>query len=213
MPLTTEEIWQQLGDSLRGFLRRRAAAGRVDDLLQEVFLRVHRGLDQLADAEHVGPWVYRIARNVLVDDARARRPETIDGELPEPLAHDAHEAGEEPPGAAIGAVVARMAENLPETYREAIRLHELLGLPQREVAQRLGLTLPGAKSRIQRGRQMLRGMLLACCHVEFDRRANPIALRPRRACPVCACDDGTCDEGSRDEGLRGEGTAPPDGRL
>lgn len=193
MPLSTEDIWHELGDSLRGFLRRRAPPDRVDDLLQEVFLRIHRGLEQLDDEELVAPWVYRIARNVLVDALRARRSEALadDLELPEPPAAEP-EPG--PPGAALAPVVAQMAETLPEPYRQAIQLHELQGLPQREVAARLGLSLPGAKSRIQRGRQLLRQLLLACCHVEFDRRDNPIALVPRSSCPLCACDSG-CEPG------------------
>ena len=197
MSLGTDQVWDSFGASLRGFLARRAPADRVDDLLQEVFLRVHRGLDALRDDEHLAAWVHRIARNVLTDAYRAEgagpdREPLPDGDT---LAADDDDAGGPAgPGrtdghADVAESVARMAERLPETFREAVRLAEIEGLPQKEVAERLGLSLSGAKSRIQRGRDHLRGMILQCCHVEFDRRRRPIALVPRNdGCPAC-CDE------------------------
>jgi RNA polymerase sigma-70 factor (ECF subfamily) len=63
---------------------------------------------------------------------------------------------------------------------------ELDGKTQRELARAAGLSLSGAKSRVQRGREQLKTLLLACCHVEFDRRGGVIAYEPRPgACRVC----------------------------
>ena len=77
---------------------------------------------------------------------------------------------------------------MPEGYREAVQLAELEGLSQQEVAERLGLSLSGAKSRIRRGRGMLKEALEACCHFEFDRRGNMTDYEPkpdRNVCPDC----------------------------
>ncbi|MBI3467599.1 MAG: winged helix-turn-helix transcriptional regulator [Planctomycetes bacterium] len=74
-------------------------------------------------------------------------------------------------------------------YREAIRLAEIEGLSQQEVAERLGLSLSGAKSRIQRGRAMFREALERCCQFEFDRRGNLLDVNPRPDRTVCKnCD-------------------------
>ncbi|MFT4626486.1 MAG: catechol 2,3-dioxygenase-like lactoylglutathione lyase family enzyme [Myxococcota bacterium] len=61
-----------------------------------------------------------------------------------------------------------MVAALPERYREAVRLSELEGLSQAEVATRLGLSPSGARTRVQRGRKRLLADLLACCPVRFE---------------------------------------------
>jgi RNA polymerase sigma-70 factor (ECF subfamily) len=74
-----------------------------------------------------------------------------------------------------------MAEELPEIYREPLLMADFEGLPQREVAQRLGLTLSGAKSRVQRGRALLGEHLARCCEVELDAEGRVADFR-RREC-------------------------------
>lgn len=80
-----------------------------------------------------------------------------------------------------------MIDALPEPYREAIVLTELEGLTQKTLAQRLGISVSGAKSRVQRGREQLKQMLHECCSFEFDRRGKVIECEPRSrdACGEC----------------------------
>ena len=81
-----------------------------------------------------------------------------------------------------------MIELLPEDYREAILLTEYHGLTQQQMAERLGISLPAAKSRVQRGKKLLRELLLACCHFQFDRQGKVIDYYPRCQC----CADAAC---------------------
>jgi RNA polymerase sigma-70 factor (ECF subfamily) len=74
---------------------------------------------------------------------------------------------------------------LPEKYREALRFAEVDGLTQQKVADRLGLSLSAAKSRIQRGRVMLKDVLEQCCRFEFDRRGNLMDIDPKPDRTVC----------------------------
>lgn len=84
-----------------------------------------------------------------------------------------------------------MVEQLPVPYREAILLTEYQGLTQRELAQRLNLSFSGAKSRVQRGREKLKQMLLDCCHFVFDRRGGILAYHPgNECCLTCSCNIG-----------------------
>jgi RNA polymerase sigma-70 factor (ECF subfamily) len=80
-----------------------------------------------------------------------------------------------------------MVTALPGPYREALLLTEYAGLTQQELAVRAGISLSGAKSRVQRGRERLKQLLLDCCHVELDRRGGIIDYRPN--CAGCSCDD------------------------
>jgi RNA polymerase sigma-70 factor (ECF subfamily) len=186
----TQEIWERFSAQLHGFLARRLADPHdADDLLQEVFLRVHTRIDTLREGGRLAPWVYQIARNVLTDHYRSRRPT---GELTEELAQ--RQAAETTGGAEveldpqqrIASYLAGLVQALPDTYQEAVRLAELEGLTQAEVARRLGLSVSGAKSRVQRGRRLLRAQLLECCHFEFDLRGKVIDYHPRpRCCEHC----------------------------
>src|SRR5437764_10633051 len=68
---TTDAIWTHLSSDLRRFIRRRVSDDHVaDDLVQETFVRVHRSIDTLRDADHLAAWLYRIARNVIHDHHR-----------------------------------------------------------------------------------------------------------------------------------------------
>ena len=73
-----------------------------------------------------------------------------------------------------------MIDRLSPDYREAITLVELEGLTHQEAANKLGLSIPGMKSRVQRGRQQLRHMLDECCLIELDRRRAVIEYQQRK---------------------------------
>ncbi len=197
-------IARAFGDELSAFLRRRVGdVATADDLLQEVFLRVHGRAHQIRDEERVAGWVFRIARNVVADHYRrgdgrdARRSagdvalsplERTRGELELGRSLRADPEAEE---LAAGDVrlaqwLAAVVERLPEHYREAIRLVELEGVPQREAAERLGLSRSGLKSRVQRGRALLRRELERCCDVELDRRGRPYDYKARSGRSGCS---------------------------
>jgi RNA polymerase sigma-70 factor (ECF subfamily) len=83
-----------------------------------------------------------------------------------------------------------MVDRLPEPYREAIILTEYEGRTQKELAEYLGISLSGAKSRVQRAREKLKIMLLECCYFEFDRRGKVIDYHSRsEPCLICSCCD------------------------
>jgi RNA polymerase sigma-70 factor (ECF subfamily) len=80
-----------------------------------------------------------------------------------------------------------MIERLSKDYREAIVLVEFDGLTQQAAAGRLGISLPGMKSRVQRGRKLLRRMLDDCCLIELDRRGGVVDFHSRQdGCDPCS---------------------------
>jgi RNA polymerase sigma-70 factor (ECF subfamily) len=79
-----------------------------------------------------------------------------------------------------------MMSLLPPEHREALELAEIEGLSQQAIAERLGLSLSGAKSRVQRGRAALREVVEACCRVDFDRRGQVLDWERREGgCTSC----------------------------
>jgi RNA polymerase sigma-70 factor (ECF subfamily) len=81
---------------------------------------------------------------------------------------------------AITASIHHFLAELPETYREPVRLAELEGLPLAKIALRMNRSLTAVKSRVRRGRQMLRARMQACCRFEFDRLGQVIGWERRR---------------------------------
>ncbi|NCF09233.1 MAG: RNA polymerase sigma factor SigZ [Gammaproteobacteria bacterium] len=164
----SERIWHDYHARLLGFIAARVSdTTEAEDLLQEVFLRIHRHIDSLESAEHLQGWIYRITRNVIIDHHRKQRP-TVDLpddlEAPETEVDDVHHE--------LEGCLAPMIAALPDPYRHALQMTELEGLTQREFADREGLSISGAKSRVQRGRAMVKAMMLDCCHLEFDHQGR-----------------------------------------
>lgn len=184
MTVNVENIWQEFSTRLRQFIRSRVTDdATADDILQDVFLRIQKRLSQLDDSSKLQSWIFLIARNAVIDHYRVRK-ETV--ELPETLVDET--AGDDPDIEGLKIAFRRMIDALPEPYREAIVLTELEGLTQKELAERLGISLSGAKSRVQRGRERLKQALVDCCKFEFDRRGRVIDCSPRTqgSCEECA---------------------------
>ena len=92
-------------------------------------------------------WIYQVTRNAIIDYYRSHKSHV---ELPEtlitPEKDDTETARQEIEGCMLPLI-----KNLPDGYREAAMLSEIEGLTQKHVAEKLGLSLSGAKSRVQRG--------------------------------------------------------------
>ena len=177
MHLTTVEVWDAFHNKIRQYILKRVTdPDDAEDILQEVFLKIHNSIGQLENKERLPAWLYRICRNAVIDYYRARRREI---DLSEDLAVETA-TYESDPETELAAGLRGMIGCLPEKYRQALILTELDGMKQAELADHLNLSLSGAKSRVQRGREMLREELLACCHFEFDRRGKIIHYVPRR---------------------------------
>lgn len=188
--------WQELHGNLRVFVARRVRnPADVDDLVQRVLLQLVKGLGTLRDAERLYPWVYRTARNAIIDHYRAAgsRRELAAGDAGDIEASAVQPTSlDEDEGAALrelAACLAPMLDQLPPAYQEAIRIIDLEGVPQQEAARSAGVSLSGMKSRVQRGRQRLRAALEACCRIEMDRRGD-ISAYATRDPAGCECGDG-----------------------
>jgi RNA polymerase sigma-70 factor (ECF subfamily) len=179
MNRSTAEVWEDFSQPLLEFIARRVADPDVaEDILQEVFIKIHTNLETLQDQERLVPWLYQVARNKVIDHYRAQRPLE---ELSETIAVEP-EPGEDEPEAHVAYAVKEMLGCLPEKYRQALFLTEIKGVRQTELAEKLGISVSGAKSRVQRGREMLREALLECCHFEFDLRGQVMDYIPRPGC-------------------------------
>ncbi len=189
-PPATEVIWHEFQERLRAFVSRRVRRpADVEDILQEVFMRIHRGIDSIQQRDRLPAWVFQITRNAIIDHYRsaALHPEAAPEEIdtPAPVADGKDLQGLEELSTCLEPMIAA----LPEAYRDAIRSTELNGLTQVEAARRAGLGLSGMKSRVQRARRQLKTMLDECCRIEVDRRGGILdySVRDARKSPCGPC--------------------------
>jgi RNA polymerase sigma-70 factor (ECF subfamily) len=180
--IAAQSPWPELQKKLRPFIARRVnESADVDDILQEVFLRMQRGLGGLREEERFGPWLYQVARSAIVDHHRAAAKRNTNEVPEEDLAVGPPAENPEHDNAAcdLANAVAPFVALLPSPYREALTLVELEGLTQREAADMMGISVSGMKSRVQRGRALLREALEACCRISTDARGKVIECTPR----------------------------------
>jgi RNA polymerase sigma-70 factor (ECF subfamily) len=174
----------------------------AEDLVQDVFLRVVRHADTLRSADRPEAWLFQVARNALRDSLRARlrrdgRTDALDVDLPA----EADEAADHAAEAELAPCLTAMIGRLAEPYRTAITLTSLRGITQAEAARELGVSVSGMKSRVQRGREQLRGMLVRCCAIDVDVRGGVSDFHKRdpNACDApqpttspASCGSGSC---------------------
>ena len=170
-------VWKNLYEPLHRFVLRRVKQEDVaDDIVQEVFLRLQLYVSKLRDPGKLDQWLYQVARNAINDHFRQNKrqqdlqvaPMASSDDTDENLNHQLVEW------------LPHAIELLPEKYREALRLTEIEGLSQKELAERLDISYSGAKSRVQRGREKLKEVILQCCEVQTDRYGNVLHYQSRQ---------------------------------
>ncbi|MGM0546942.1 MAG: RNA polymerase sigma factor SigZ [Bacteroidota bacterium] len=187
--INTETLWRKFSDQVRGFIRSKVSSDdEAEDVLQDIFIRIHKGIDDLRQEDRVQSWVFGIARRALADHYRQKGRDKEnpagteiktdgDGNLTLNLnefegEHDVHEE--------VLSWLIPMIDELPEKYGKPLKMADVEGKTQQEVADYLGLSLSGAKSRVQRARQKLGEVLAACCEVQFGEEGRAVAYHKIR---------------------------------
>lgn len=171
--------WDACAGELHGYLRHRCARPEdAEDLLQEVFIKALRQGAAFDAVDQPRAWFFHVARNALADRFRLGHEHLS-------LADDIPEAsGEEmPPVDGLSQCLPRVLSELSAEDRLAITFCDIEGNSQQALADKLGISLPGAKSRIQRARLRLRELLVSACQVRFDNNGDVCCFVPRPPLP------------------------------
>lgn len=162
IPLTWEEVARVYGRKIYNFAYR--LTGNPDDahdLVQEVLLRVRRGLANYQPGSFEG-WLWRITRNAFLDDIRRqkRRPTTpLPDEVDRWDLASSEPADVEYSRISLGDDIQKALLELPLDFREAVVLCDVVGLSYEEIASAVAVPIGTVRSRIHRGRKMLKDLL------------------------------------------------------
>jgi RNA polymerase sigma-70 factor (ECF subfamily) len=173
------DAWSIHEAELRGYLRHRLGDDQeAKEALQDIFLKALRQGWRFCGVENARAWLFQVARNTLADRLRAHRDH-----LPLPEDLPAPDSQATVPLDDLAQCLPRVLAELSESDRLALTLCDLEGQPQQVLADRLGLSLPGAKSRLQRARARLRQRLVNACQVRFDDSGRVCCFTPRTPLP------------------------------
>lgn len=188
MNAPTDMLTEELRTRLFAFILSRVRSHEVaEDLTQETLVRAARSLGE-TDIENVEGWLFRVARNAVADHFRGSKDhvEWQEHEHGEATHEDALTKEEAALREQLALYVRGVVDGLPEPYREALLLTEYQDLTQKELAERLGITLSCAKSRVQRARAEVRRTIEHCCRVATDSYGQITDMEPRHR-PACDC--------------------------
>jgi RNA polymerase sigma-70 factor (ECF subfamily) len=173
----SEQNWTELHEVLRGFIRSKVKDSNIaEDLLQETLIKIHLNIHRLKSKEKLMNWAFQIARNVIIDHYKASKRVSV-FEIPVPKEEECSESSFTQD---LAIWIPEAIKLLPERYRQAIYLTEIEGMTQKEMAEKLGLSISGAKSRVQRGREKLKDIILQCCEVVTDKYGNVLDYYSRK---------------------------------
>ncbi|MDO6389958.1 RNA polymerase sigma factor SigZ [Pontibacter sp. BT731] len=164
---------------LRSFVLKRVKdKEESNDILQQLYVKLYKHCEQLQDVRNLNAWLYQIARNAVYDYYREQGrniPIEDESKLEEKLQQNSEHQDSE-------SLVLPLINMLPVEYAEPLRLSEIEGISQKEIAERLGMSYSGAKSRVQRGREKLKELFLECCHLELDRKGALVSAIAKESC-------------------------------
>ncbi|MCP4152650.1 MAG: RNA polymerase sigma factor SigZ [bacterium] len=162
------QLWQKFHKALLNFIKKNISNSEdAEDLLQNVFLKIHTNIHQLKEKEKVTSWLYQITRNAIYDSFRINGKQKVDIlPLMDGRVGHSDDSHDDFWKQEILSCLMEMIEELPEKYRSVLKLYEFDGLSHKEIAQRLGISVSGSKSRVQRSKEKLKEVLVCGCRTE-----------------------------------------------
>ena len=184
-----DQDWTETLVRLRRFVLARVGDPELaEDITQDVIVRSIAS-EKLERVDNISAWLYRSARNAVIDHYRTRRTFDEDTELerwPDPDTHDElpNDATRE-----LARCLQPMMSALHPTARDALTRVDMEGQTHRQAADQLGLSVSGMKSRVQRARRDLREQLSSCCKVHTTPTGAITDYAPKTGSCGCAEED------------------------
>ncbi len=177
-----KSVWNEFRTELLYYIRTKVNDEYdAEDILQEVFLKIQKNVDRLADLSFLKAWLYRVTNNTIIDYYRKNDVLVpLDDFMEQPVERETENMNDE-----ISTCLKALLSGLPDQDREPLELYILYNSKHREIAEKLGLSVSGSKSRVQRAKNKLRKLLSSCCELEFDRRGNIVEYRRKQQ--NCKC--------------------------
>ena len=175
----TKAIWEEFHRELLGFIKTRVSdSDTAEDILQDVFIKIHSNIDTLKINSSLTGWVYQITRNTIIDFYRKKKLDYSDKDFDKPLPLEMEDINGD-----FLSCVKPFISQLPKKYKDILTTVTYNNISQKEYAQAENISYSAAKSRIQRAKEKLKELFLACCSVQSDSYGNIVSYERVK----CSC--------------------------
>ncbi len=181
-----DNVWNEFSEQIRSYLASKVRRkDDADDLLQEIFIKIHSNLGDLKDEKKLSPWIHRIVRNSLTDYYRKSSLDTT--ELNEEITpSNDTEVPDDIYSKCVNGCLQVFIDRLPDKYRDPLILSDIKELKQKDIARDMGLSYSALKSRVQRGRNMIKEMFIQCsCYMQDAKGKMDASGFDSESCEVC----------------------------
>ena len=179
---STELLWNKYAAELGRFIQTKVKNQTdAEDILQEVFIKVHLKATTIKDDAKIRAWLYQVARNAVADFWRKR-----DTLVPVSEQHIAPPYESNQRNRLLNCLPSLLAQ-LPAKYKAALVKSDLDQVNQKLLGQQLQLSYSGAKSRVQRARAMLTRLVHSCCHIRVGKAGSILSVEPLNNCRCGTC--------------------------
>lgn len=181
-----KHIWKEFSSQLYIYINSKVNNKYdTEDIIQEVFIKIHNNIDKINDQSKLKSWIYKITKNTIIDYYRKKKDISVDIMKFEKVIEEDNKSdnmNEE-----ISKCLEKMIFELPKKYQEAIDLYDIKGMNHKEISKKLDVTVSCSKMRVQRAKAKLKEILLECCDFEVDSFGNIIDYKQKKAvCTHCA---------------------------
>lgn len=186
MEKSLTNIWNTFNKDLYKFILSRVKDKDASkDILQDSFIKIQKNISTLKDEKSLKFWIYKITYNSIIDHFRKINydknefKDNFDYENSENKITGNNKTSE------LAECIIPFINKLPEIYKEALTLTEFKNYSQLELAEHLGISYSGAKSRVQRAKIKLREIFEDCCNITTDSYGNILEYKSRHCKKDC----------------------------
>lgn len=153
----------------------------AEDILHDVFIKIVNNIDRVSDKEKLKSWIYSITRNAIIDYYRSNvkyKTTTIDDTFNNLFTDEEYIDTSK----GLECCLTNFIQQLPDDYRNIIIDVELNNIKQKDLTDKYNLAYSSVRSKVQRGREKLKKLLVDCCDIKWDSRGNIIEVDSRSTC-------------------------------
>lgn len=161
--MNTLDVWKNINDQLSNFVFAKIKDQDITkDIVQDVFVKVFTKKNTLQNPNKTVAWIYQIARNEIINHFRKAKITTSTDDF------EIEDTPTETLTSNLSQCLRPLIDSLPPKYKEALILADIKQMPQKDIAKELNISYSGAKSRVQRGRELLKSTYQKCCTITTD---------------------------------------------